>query len=146
MNSFKVLTLNQQNIMYNRIWHFRTMLENFHFFVLFFRQIMKITQKLRKLFSRGCDLTIFREKLSILYGKMRGWNGLSYHWGRRKVPNRRWERNSPIMLLFRTSRRKGYDRTFSCFDLRTGCSILRMTKHCWPNKIQFLRLNIDCSF
>ena len=42
MNSFKVLTLNQQNMMYNRIWHFRTMLENFHFFVLFFVKSWKL--------------------------------------------------------------------------------------------------------
>ena len=119
----KFLTLNQQNMMYNRIWrHFWTMLENFHFFSLFFRQIMRIT--LRKTFFLVKLVVaiwlLFREKLSILYGKMRGWNGLSYHWGRRKVPNRRWGRNSPIMLLFRTSRRKGYDRIFSCLTYVQG--------------------------
>ena len=118
--------MNQQNMMYNRIWwHFWTMLENFHFLVFFF--LVKSWELHFGNFFFLVKLVVaiwllFREKLSILYGKMRGWNGLSYHWGRRKVPNRRWERNSPIMLLFRTSRRKGYDRIFSCLTYVQGVS------------------------
>ena len=128
----KFLTLNQQNMMYNRIRrHFWTMLENFHFFSLFFRQIMRIT--LRKLFfsreSGSCDLTIIpwetehplREnaRLKRPFVSLRPQKG--------SKPSLRTQ--LAHYAAFSDLAKKGLRSHIFMLDLRTGCSIWKMKIH-----------------